>query len=103
MVVFLRQRVNAGPHRHAGHVIPPGAEVVHVQTVQSVKLLAREAVGLQELAAHLGGGFHPHLAAEGIVVDGLLDHIVAADNLPRAAEVVGDVVVPAGGAAVRDV
>ena len=103
MVVFLSERVDAGPHGHAGHVIPPGAEVVHVQAVHPVKLLAREAVGLQELAAHLGGGFHPHLAAEGIVADGLLDRIVAADNLPRTAEVVGDVVVPAGGAAVRDV
>ena len=103
MVVFLRQRVDAGPHRHAGHVIPPGTEVVHVQTVQPVKLLAREAVGLQEVTTYLCGIINPLLTAEGIVADGLLDRIVAADNHPRTAEVVGDVVVPAGGAAIRDV
>lgn len=38
-----------------------------------------------------------------IVFEAFLDAVVAADHLPRAAEVVGDVVVPAGGAAIRDV
>lgn len=32
-----------------------------------------------------------------IVFEAFLDAVVAADHLPRAAEVVGDVVVPAGG------
>ena len=38
-----------------------------------------------------------------IVFEAFLDAVVAADHHPRAAEVVGDVVVPASGAAIRDV
>ena len=33
---------------------------------------------------------HPHFAAEGIVADGLLNRIVAADHHSRTAQVVGD-------------
>ena len=48
--IFLRQRVNARPHRHAGHVVPPGTEDVHVQAVQPVKFLAGEAERMRGVA-----------------------------------------------------
>ena len=100
IIVLLAERVNAGPHGYAGHVIPSGAEVVHVQAVQPVQLLAREAEGVRGAAGQQGGVLHSHLAAEGVVVDSLPDAVVAADHHPRAAQMVGDVVVSAGRGAV---
>ena len=46
------------------------------------------------------GTHHSHLAAEGVVADGLPDAVVAVNHRPRTAEVVGNVVVPAGRSAV---
>ena len=39
---------------------------------------------------------YPHLTAERIVVNGLLDVVVAINYFPCTAQVVGNVVVPAG-------
>ena len=49
---------------------------------------------------YLCRSLHAHLTAEGIVVDGLPDAVVAADHHPRTAEMVGDVVVPTGRSAI---
>ena len=52
--------------------------------------LASEAVRMRGAAGQQSRILHHHLAAEGIVVDGLLDAVVAIHHHPRAAEVVGD-------------
>jgi hypothetical protein len=57
-------------------------------------------VGLPGVASHLCRILHLHLTAERIVVDGLLHVVVAVNDLPCAAEVVGDVVVPTGGSTI---
>ncbi len=54
----------------------------------------RDATGQQ------GGVHHLHLTAEGIVINRFPDAVVAVDYHPRTAQVISDVVVPAGRGAV---
>ena len=99
-IVLLRQRVHARPHGHTSHVIPSGTEVIHIQVAHLIKFLTGKAERMSKTIGYLGGSLHTHFAAEGIIVDGLPDAVVAADHHPRTAEVVGDVVVPTGRSAV---
>ena len=84
IIVLLRQRVNTRPHRYPCHVIPSGAEVVHVQAVHLVELLAVVSVWLHVVVSAAVA----ELRSERIVVHQLDDRsFPAAIDFPHLADV----------------